>query len=526
MRDEGKAKPQQEQKEQKEEAARTEHKVIFDVLIVASIALIVRAFTVGYTILWSRLISSYKFSNDLLCDEEKGILWSYLKCFSSWDGEYFLRLSLNEAEYLYEQNHAFFPALPLVVGYLKRLLEGVFPNVGACSMHVLICIVANNFLFVLSVIGLYLFAFTSLRGRASRIGLKKGDNYLDKVKSVEDCRRLSFMAALLFTFNMGSIHMSSFYSESFFSCLSIWGFNFLQWSLNFGKGRFPFELLAVLSFSVASLFRSNGILFLIPLFVHTVRTCAFCVHCAGVISLPWERRKTDGEQILNHFLNKRMLLQFVLHWGKALLEAALVVLPFVTFQAYAYHLYCVQGYDKLWKEEHKKFLNFSISLWANPIQYASRWRYTRGADQLIRRPWCDKTIPFVYNYIQHKYWDVQFLKLLRSPSGSILYALPVYLTSFHAVYDFFRNWTFPRGQTSFLFTPFLGEVLHLGVLCFYLLIFAHGEIILRLIASSPLFYIHYAYQLKYSDKWNFVLLINLLYFFIGPPLFGTYIAWT
>ncbi|CAA9991267.1 GPI mannosyltransferase 2, putative [Plasmodium knowlesi strain H] len=530
MGDEGRANPQQGEEEG---ADKTKQKVTVDVLNLAVTSFIVRALTTAYTIIWSRLISSYKSSNDLLCDEEKWSLWSYVKCFSSWDGEYFLRLSLNEAEYLYEQNHAFFPALPLVVGYLKRLMGGVLPQISACSMHVLIAIIANNFFFIFSVIGLYLFVFTSL-GRAKahirmfseKQSTKKRDDYMGNVKSVEDCRRLSFMAALLFTFNIGSIHMSSFYSEGFFTCLSIWGFTFLQWSLNIRNGSFTLELLGVLSFSIASFFRSNGILFLIPLFVHTLRTCTFCMHCAGVLSLRLEPHKTYRAQILSHFTGRRIFLQFVLHWAKALLEAALVVLPLLTFQAYAYYLYCVEKYDNLWREEHKNFLNFSLSLWANPLEYASTFIYTYRKDELIRRPWCDKTIPFIYSYIQNKYWGVQFLKLLRSPNGNVLYALPVYLMSFHAVYHFFRNRIFPQGGISLLFTPFLGEVLHLGVLCLYLLIFAHGEIILRLIASSPFFYIHYAYHLKYSDKWNLILLVNLVYFFVGPPLFGTYIAWT
>ncbi|GAB69290.1 mannosyltransferase, partial [Plasmodium cynomolgi strain B] len=552
MRDEGRAvqegeehdqqgEQQGEQQEEAEakaeaeaEAAKTKLNLPADVLTVAATALIVRALTAGYTIIWSKLINSYKSSNDLLCDEERCTLWNYLKCFSSWDGEYFLRLSLNETEYLYEQNHAFFPALPLVVGYLKRLLKGGFPNVSACSMYVLIAIIANIFLFVLSAIGLYLFVFTtSLSVRATHMGAsspevsfkgersengaksersekgakgersaKKKANYTHNAKSVKDCRRLSFMAALLFTFNIGNIHMSSFYSEGFFSCLSIWGFTFLQWSVNVNKGSSAFfELLAVVSFSVASFFRSNGILFLIPLFVHCLRTCAFCVHCAGVVSLGREpHRRTDGAQLLSHpsegeqllshssdgaqllshpsdgaqllslFSEKRVFLKFALHWGKALLEAALVVLPLLTFQAYAYYLYCVEGYDNPWREKHKKFHNFFLSFWANPLEYANGSRYTHRQDQLmIRRPWCEKTIPFIYNYIQDKYWDVKFLKFLRSPSGNVLYALPVYFMSFHAVHHFLRHPTFTGGQAPFfLFSPFLGEVLHLGVLCLYL----------------------------------------------------------
>ncbi|SBS91731.1 mannosyltransferase [Plasmodium malariae] len=112
------------------------------VLLIALIAIISRLFCIIYTIIWNKLINNYKFSNNILCygDKGGGTLWQYIKCFSYWDGEYFLRLSLNETEYLYEQNHAFFPSLPLIIIYTKNLLKRFLLNMNECEMHVLIAL--------------------------------------------------------------------------------------------------------------------------------------------------------------------------------------------------------------------------------------------------------------------------------------------------------------------------------------------------------------------------------------------------
>ncbi|GAW83836.1 hypothetical protein, conserved [Plasmodium gonderi] len=533
--------------------SRTEWKVAKDVISLGLIAMIVRVFCIGYTILWSRGIRNYKFSNDLLCDEHSN-LWNYIRCFSYWDGEYFLRLSLNETEYLYEQNHAFFPALPLIIVYIKKLISIFLPNMSSstCSVHMLIALIINNFFFVISVIGMYVFVYISFNNRIRNVEIssaKKKEKcsdmyYMNNIMDIENCYKFSFFVAFLYIFNIGNIHMSSFYNESIFSCLSIWGFTFLQFSKISKNMNLIFELFAVLSFSLASFFRSNGILFLIPLFIFNLSSCTFCRYCSLLLSssmgagkkihltpgsnsqIDIHKKRISKENIWIYFQNKRNFVQFVLHWGKALIEAILVILPFIIFQSYAYHLYCVPKHNDLWKEEHKKFHNFLISFLKNPLKYVDILNHTSQNSEFIRRPWCEKTFPFVYNYIQQKYWGVQFLKLFKSPNPNILYAAPVYFLSFHAVYHFFICKTFNINQPYLLLNPFLEGILHLFVLCLYILTFAHTEIILRLVVSSPYFYTHYAYLLKYSDKWNYFLLINLVYFFIGPPLFGTYIAWT
>ncbi|SCQ17274.1 GPI mannosyltransferase 2, putative [Plasmodium ovale] len=517
------------------------------ILITVAVAILVRVFCVIYTIVWSRLVNNYKFSNDILCgingsatigadrNGEVGTLWEYVRCFSQWDGEYFLRLSLNETEYLYEQNHAFFPSLPLIIIFTKKLLPKVMQNADTCLLNVILAVIINNFFFILATVGVYLFPFIYFKERQN---LENGhvlctmneENcfYLHHFKDKEECNRFSFFLSIIYSFSIGNVHVISFYNESIFSCFSIWGFNFLQLSLNSHKKKYIFEILSILSFFIASLFRSNGILFLIPLFFFNVHSCTFFQHCYSVLlhndGKEKHKKKID---IFSYFSSKKGVLFFVLHWLKALIEAIIVLSPFLIYQLYAYHLYCMD-YDDEWKEENKKFYSFLSNFVKSPYFYLDIKKYRNYENKTLLRStsWCSKTLPFVYNYIQHKYWNVKFLKFLTEPRVNIVYAAPVYFISFHSVVMFFTRNYFIPSKMLMIFNPLFGNITHLCVFTLYLLLFAHNEIILRLIISSPMFYLHYAYLLKYFEKWNWLFLANLLYFFVGPPLFGTYIAWT
>ncbi|CRG97099.1 GPI mannosyltransferase 2, putative [Plasmodium gallinaceum] len=489
------------------------------ILLVIIIATIIRIFCIIYTVLWSKLISSYKLSNNLLC--ENGTLWEYIKCFSYWDGEYFLRLSLNKIEYSYEQNHAFFPSLPLIIIFTKKLFMKSILNTDNCAINVLIAVIINNIFFVIATIGIYVFSLIHLMNRKNyenKPALMINEQscfYLSNIKDEKECYSFSFFLSVLYSFTSGNIHVSSFYNESIFSCFSIWGFNFLKLSSTNNMCPF-FEILAVLSFFIASSFRSNGILFLIPLFFYNINSCKFCQY---YIKSKTEKKKNI---IFSYFSFKRNIFYFIIHWLKALIEAFIVIFPFLIFQIYSYHLYCAQHND-LWKEQNKTFYLFLINFIKNPFSYINIWN---NKSMLINRPWCNKNFPFIYNYIQHKYWDVSFLKILKAPNFNIIYSAPIYYISFHCVFNFFKYYNFSLHGFSLLFNQFFGCIVHLCIFSFYILLFAHNEIILRLIISSPIFFLHYAYLLKYFENWNYLLFINLFYFFVGPPLFGTYIAWT
>ncbi|CRH02889.1 GPI mannosyltransferase 2, putative [Plasmodium relictum] len=490
------------------------------VLLIIIIAVLIRIFCIIYTIIWSKLISNYKLSNNLLC--ENGILWEYIKCFSYWDGEYFLRLSLNKTEYSYEQNHAFFPSLPLIIIFTKKLLKKFILNIDNCAINVLIAVIINNVFFVIATIGIYVFSlihYENKKNYENKCDLVTNERdcfYLRNIKDEKESYSFSFFLSILYSFTIGNIHVSSFYNESIFSCFSIWGFNFLKLSSSTHKMSSIFEILSVLAFFIASFFRSNGILFLIPLFFFNINSCKFCQFYIR------SKIKKNKNTIFSYFSSKSCIFYFIVHWLKALIEAIIVVFPFLIFQIYSYHLYCAQHSD-LWKEQNKTFYLFLINFIKNPLNYMNIWN---NKSLLINRQWCNQNFPFIYNYIQYKYWGVRFLKFLKEPNVNILYSAPIYYISFHCVYNFFKYNNFSVHRLSILLNHFIGCIVHLCILSLYILLFAHNEIILRLIISSPIFFLHYAYLLKYYENWNYLLFINLFYFFVGPPLFGTYIAWT
>ncbi|ETB62028.1 hypothetical protein YYC_01773 [Plasmodium yoelii 17X] len=547
----------------KKTISKNERNIIKDILLITVIGIVVKILCIVYTIICSRLINNYKFSLDLLCFGNEGSLWKYIKYFSYWDGEYFLKLSLNETEYIYEHNHAFFPALPIILRIIQKLLKNLFPNItSSCSIYIFLAIITNLFFFTIGTIGIYLFPLIYFQNvkrkeREQDDNIKKTEKkndenslyntlnndtcyYLYHINSWEECKRFSFFLSLLYIFSIGNIHTISFYNESIFSCFSIWGFNFLKLSLNNYKFNFIFEILAVVFFFIASCFRSNGILFLIPLFFYNLYSCKFVRHCVKSWKISVEDRHDNAGNgdnnnggnnselgcnkniIFSYFCTQRIIC-FLIFWLKALCEALIIIFPLFIFQLYSYHLYCIEHND-LWTNQNKKFYFFLINFFKNPISYFNIWSYDNI--QKINRPWCEKVIPFSYSYIQKKYWNVKFLKIIFDPDFKIFYSAPIYFISYHSIINFFKNNKFYPFKTLVLYNPFFMAITHLFFLTTYILLFAHNEIILRLILGCPVFYLHYAYLLKYFKKWNFLLFINLLYFFVGPPLFGAYIAWT
>ncbi|ETW29799.1 hypothetical protein C923_04220 [Plasmodium falciparum UGT5.1] len=475
-----------EEKKELNSIPKCKNKTIFHISLICIITILSRICCIINTVIWSKLIKPYKFSNNLLCEEKNGesFLWNILKCFSYWDGEYFLRLSLNGTEYNYEQNHAFFPTLPLIIIYIKRILtKYCIYECTNCVIYILIMLVVNNLFFLIASIGIYVYSLIHFRNENYDIdefkissGKEHNCYYSYKINNVKESYRFSFFISILYAFSLGNIHASSFYNESIFSCFSIWGFNFLQLCISSKKRgekkNYIYEILCILCFATCSCFRSNGILFLIPVFFFNIQSCVFFQKYLQEVPNK-EKGKCETIITFKHFNNKYKLLTFIFHWMKALIEAIIIILPFVIFQLYAYNLYCTEG-NELLKEENKKFYVFFFNLFKDPNKYINIWNNKKSL--LINRPWCNNIFPFIYNYIQYKYWDVQIFKSLFSPNVNILYSAPVYFISFHCIYTFIKNNKSSYNKLSLLNNHLWGGVIHLFVLSFYILLCAHTEV--------------------------------------------------
>ncbi len=180
------------------------------------------------------------------------VLKRLLRPFASWDGAYFLTITLKG--YIYEQEHAFFPLLPLLARFIGDIMLRSLASVLSLQTRCLLAgVLISNISHFISVIKLYdlsCFIFN--------------DSYY------------AFLSATFLTLAPMQAVMSSMYSESLFTCLTIVGLsNYYQRRLG----------LSAIFWCLACATRSNGIFlpgFFIYDYIHAVRhyplfkaTCRF-----------------------------------------------------------------------------------------------------------------------------------------------------------------------------------------------------------------------------------------------------------
>jgi phosphatidylinositol glycan class V len=127
-----------------------------DELLIIKVALITRLCTFALGFLTTLLVPDFDYSGRLILHETHnyGAIDSALKhlliMFLRWDAIYFLDISENG--YSLEQEHAFFPLLPLLV---KAVVSIIPPFASSKLMHLLIGVVISNTCFVFAAVTLY-----------------------------------------------------------------------------------------------------------------------------------------------------------------------------------------------------------------------------------------------------------------------------------------------------------------------------------------------------------------------------------
>jgi len=200
-----------------------------------------------------------------------------------WDSVYYMRIA--ECGYEYEQTHAFFPALPLLMHFVANtVLNRLVPLVGYRPTLTIAGYLITNVAFVYAAIYLY------------KLTLYVMEN--------ED---QAWRVLCLFCFNPASVFYSSIYSESLFAFCSFGGL----WQ--FLEGR---TWRAALLFGLSSGVRSNGVL-------HAGFFLFQAMHC-----------------FYKEVFRQGKLLTGVVAIAKAVVQSVIVFVPLVAFQRYGYLQHC------------------------------------------------------------------------------------------------------------------------------------------------------------------------------------------
>ncbi|KAJ2797637.1 ER membrane glycoprotein subunit of the GPI transamidase complex-like protein [Coemansia furcata] len=233
------------------------------------------------------IINDYDASTSLVLPDASLIFESVLRTlahvFVRWDSFYFLHIA--DAGYVHEQEHAFFPLLPMLMRLVASTL--LMPLAGWVDRRIVLAIaglVISNASFVLAAATLYVLGCVTLRNE-----------------------RLAYVAALLFVAAPASAFMSAVYTESLFAWLV---FSAL---LLIARRHYAW---AALCLCASGLCRSNGILY-----------AGFFVWDLVVCSDAWRSRRYVA-----------LTVQAV----RAAMLVTVSMLGFVAFQAYGHRTFCQQ----------------------------------------------------------------------------------------------------------------------------------------------------------------------------------------
>jgi len=374
---------------------------------------------------------------------------------AKWDSLFFLEIAHNG--YLYEKNHAFFPLYPLLIrlgGYFLSPLESLMPKEDT---YLLSAVVVSWVSFVLAT------------------------HYLQKLGEVVfGDRAFSNWSALLFVFNPASIFMSSVYTTSLFTFLSLAGIYYLlrksAWDTT-KPGHISLDLsdrvASTVCFACATATRSNGsLLFVFPLY----HTLCYLVQLYKAKALSF-----------------RVFLKEVVVLG---LGGVIHALPVFLVLGYGYSVYC-------------------------------------GKDP---SPYCSNLFPNIYSYIQSEYWEVGFMRYwqLKQIPNFILPAPILYISLSACVaftkYDPKRLFTCGLKHSrpissQFTQNPLLGSFIFYWSANLFILVFvANVQIATRMLASVPCVYWWISGDLFGKHRW--VLLYFLAYLTVGTALFSNFYPWT
>ena len=147
--------------------------------------------------------------------------------------------------------------------------------------------------------------------------------------------------------------------------------------------------------------------------------------------------------------------------------------------------------------------------------------------------WCSQTLPFIYSYVQSKYWNVGFLRywtinqlpnfLLAAPTLSLIFAYCFRHLRKMLPELVFNNST-STSSRSFKSLTIDPHAIHATILCLILLVASHTQIVLRLAGSIPLTYWAAAWLVsEHHTLGRLWVTWSVLWSFISIVLWGTFL---
>ncbi|CAI5461302.1 unnamed protein product [Closterium sp. Yama58-4] len=333
-----------------------------------------------------------------------------------WDSVFFHRIAL--CGYEFEQAYAFFPLLPLLMRLLAtatpfRLL---LPILGAPATFALVGLVVSNTAFVAAAYCLF---------------------------RLTDCvlsdTRLAFLSSLFFCLTPASAFYSAIYSESIFALLAFAA----MWRVVSGRW-----ISASLLIALSAAARPNGVL-------HAGFFLFSSLQAAGPLILrllPWQLL-----QWLIHALSPQGNEgREGRHQGRQQGNEGWHTSLKTTKKRTGRRVSAAGGADEIGSFLERKWqlcrtrllpillstalcclLSFSLLL---SFQFFAFTQFCRPAASTTPRDvpsWCMDSIPYIYGYVQRKYWDVGFLRYFQLKQlPNFLLASPTLLLSLSAVLSF------------------------------------------------------------------------------------------
>lgn len=199
-------------------------------------------------------------------------------------------------------------------------------------------------------------------------------------------RRIALFSSVLFCINPATVFMNSIYSESMFVCFLFIGLYCLEISQNTYS-----IVIGSFAFALGSTTRSNGIL-----------CCGFVCYFLIKRLVNSLFNQVQPQIVFKHNTWKERLSLISKTACTLIISNAIILSPFFIFQYYGYHLYCNNS---------------------PPTP-----------------PWCNKTVPLPYSYIQDHYWDVGFLRYYEVKQiPNFLLALPMVTLCFGACIEYIQS---------------------------------------------------------------------------------------